>query len=126
MKKFKHIKEYNEFTINDLLDKGIDNLSPKELDILKNQGEISNNKNFYEEHFNFDVDKVEDFGDEIKVTGSLEYHNETYFGWFTLSKGEQQGKNAWDFFQGDMVFDPDPDDLYELDSMIQEIEFEYL
>jgi len=74
----------------------------------------------------FDLEKTEDFGDEIRATGILTYHNEEYYGWFTLPKGDDQGKNTWDFFQGSMEFDPDPDDLYELDSMIQEIEFEYL
>jgi len=128
----RYLKEYKSFTspeeqrINDILDRGLDNASQDELDILKNQGEVKRQNKFTGDSMEFDLEKTEDFGDEIRATGILTYHNEEYYGWFTLPKGDDQGKNTWDFFQGSMEFDPDPDDLYELDSMIQEIEFEYL
>lgn len=128
----KHLKEYKTFTtpeeerINDILDRGLDNVSQDDLGILKNQGKIKRKNKFTGDSMEFDLEKTEDFGDEIRATGTLTYHNEEYYGWFTLPKGDDQGKNTWDFFQGSMEFDPDPDDLYDLDSMIQEVEFECL
>jgi len=128
----KYVKEYKTFVspeekrINDILDKGLSNASPNDLEILKNQGELSRNKKFYEGEFYFDLEKVDDFGDELKTTGILTYNGEKYYGWFTLPKEEQRGENTWDFFQGAIEFDPNSDDLYDLDSMIQEIESEYL
>ena len=129
----RYIKEYNTYTspgeerINDILDRGIDIATQDELDILRNQGEVSRKKKFFDDKFQFELEKTDDFGDEVKVTGTLTYHNDQYYGWFILPKDEEQrGKNTWDFFQGSMAFDPNPDDLYDLDSMIQEIEFEYL
>jgi len=131
----KYLKEYKTFTspeeqrINDILDKGLDNISQDELDILRNNGEVKQQDKFIgiPNKMEFQLEKTEDFGDEFKATGTLIYNGEEYYGWFTLPKDEEQkGKNTWDFFQGVMEFDPDPNDLYDLDSMIQEIEFEYL
>ncbi len=128
----RHLKEYKSFTtpeeerINIILDRGLDNMSQDDLEILKNQGKSKQKDKFVGDNMEFNLDKTDDYGDEVKVTGTLIYNSEEYYGWFTLPKGDEQGKNTWDFFQGSMEFDPNPDDLYDLDSMIQEIEFEYL
>lgn len=128
----KYIKEYKTFitpeeeTINRILDKGIENATDDELEILKNNGKMNKKTLFSDNKFNFELESVEDFGDEIKVKGNLTYHDEEYYGWFTIPKNDKQGANSWDFFQDRMKFDPDPDDLYDLDSFIQEIEYEYV
>lgn len=128
----KYLKEFINFTttegdrINDILDKGLDNASDEDMEILRNKGKIKKKKSFFDAKFHFKLEGIEDFGDEIKVKGILTYHNEDYYGWFTLPKGERQGRNTWDFFQGSIKFSPDPNDLYDLDSFMQEIEFEYI
>lgn len=137
----KHILEYKSFTtpeedrINQILDRGLDKASDFDMEILKNQGKFPYTQRYVgiPDKLEFEFDESEDYGDELRVKGTLYYNGEEYYGWFTLPKSEEdRGKNYWDFFKGKpdhfdyKEFDPEPDDLYELDSMIQQIEFEHL
>jgi hypothetical protein len=142
MKHLKYFETYNVPTpeqdrvnnvLDKMLDKGKDSLTPEEEDILKNNGELPKNKKYIgiPNQLEFEVDKVENQGDELKVFGSLYYKNQEFYGWFTIPTIEdRRGQNFWDFVKSDskrnIEFDPDPDDLYELDSMIQEIEFDFV
>ena len=128
----KYLKEYKNYTtteedaINDLLDKGIDNLSDEEMEILKNEGKPSDAKYVgIPGKLEFEHTDTEDYGDELRIIGNLYYDNSEYQGYFILPTTEENmGHNSWRFFKDfNIEFEPDEDDLYELDSMIQEIEY---
>lgn len=125
-----------EERVNDILDKmldqGKDSLNPDDFDILKNGGGFLQNKKYIgiPSRLEFELDRVENQGDSLKVFGTLFYKRQKFQGWFTIPTTEQhRGQNYWDFLKtskrnNDIEFDPDPEDVYELDSMIQEIEFD--
>lgn len=135
----KYLLEYKTFTtpnekrINDILDKinksGIKSISDYEKEILKHNGKIPL-KNKYigiSNKLEFDYDEIEDYGDELRIKGTLTYKGEKYYGWFNIPTIEDRiGQNTWDFFKNNVEVDIEPDDIYELDSMIQELEFNFV
>jgi hypothetical protein len=123
--KFK-LFEYNEDVMNNLLDKinkyGKDSLSPYELELFKNEGEPQ--KHFESGDIIFDLDKFEDVGeDTIKLYGTISYHGDKHNGYFELSK--EGGDDPMSLLHHFGEFEPNDDDWYLLDDLIQELEFVY-
>ena len=122
--KFK-LFEYHEETMNRLLDKinksGEDSLDLYEIELLKNNGD--NQTRFESGNIIFNVDNTIDYGDTIKINGIILYQGKKYNGGFELSK---IGGNDPMSLLGDFEdFEPDDDDWYNLDDLIQELESVY-
>lgn len=192
MKHLKYFEAYispEEERLNDvldkMLDKGKDYLTSDDFEILRNRGELPQTKKYVgiPNRLEFELEKVENEGDALKVFGTLLYKKQKFYGWFTIPIiDERRGQNYWDFLKitqdiqekidklniekdkfiqkakpytdnnedapqniidkvtqiedniqkltrklhSNVEFDPDPDDLYELDSMIQEIEYDFV
>lgn len=123
--KFK-IFEYNEDNINYLLDKinkqGKNSLTPYELDQLNNNGETPYPEVFESGNIKFKLDSEEDHGDVIVVKGILIYNDNEYYGSFVYPI-DQNELNGWQFFDdSDDEFEPESDDFYQMDSLMQQIE----
>lgn len=126
--KFK-IFETNEEEINNLLDKmskmGKDSLSEYELAVLKNKGDVPFQDHFEHGNFEFIYDETEDYGDEVVVKGTLKYNGEEYGGSFNYNK--ETAQNFWQFYDEDGIeFEPEPDDFYTLDSLMQDVEASFV
>jgi hypothetical protein len=125
----------DEETINRLLDKGLENLTPEEFELLKDPtkkqspqtNNIETDKLIYGD-LEFEFSKKDEGENEITVFGTLYYKGEKYDGHFILPKGDNQGQNEWEFnkYSDFSEFEPEPDDFYDIDSMSQEIEMNYL
>jgi len=125
--KFK-IFEYNELNVNDILDKmstfGKNSLSEYELAVLRNKGDVPFQDHFENGYFEFIYDETEDYGDETIIKGTLKYKGEEYDGSFTY---QENGQSYWMFYDTDSIeFTPDEDDFYELDSLMQEVEANFI
>ena len=126
--KFK-LFETNEEEINNLLDKmskmGKNSLSEYELAVLKNKGDVPFQDHFEHGNFEFIYDETEDYGDEVVVKGTLKYNGEEYGGSFNYNKETEQ--NFWQFYDQDGIeFEPESDDFYTLDSLMQDVEASFV
>lgn len=67
------------------------------------------------------MDTIED---EIIVKGILTYKGEDFFGNFSYYP---DGQSYWSFSNNESgEFEPESDDFYEMDSLMQEVEAEYV
>jgi hypothetical protein len=118
IKMFK-IFEYNKIEVDRILDKinkdGLDSLSDIEKQTLQNNGEIPTQKHFESGDIIFDLNFLESFDDSEVIHGTLTYNNKKYDGYFQIYKS---GQYLYDFEN----FEPDDDDWYGLDDLIEEIE----
>ena len=122
--KFK-LFEDNEDNINYLLDKinkdGKDSLTQYELDQLKNKGDIPYPEIFTSGDIKFELDSQEDHVDVIVVKGTLIYNDNKYDGSFVYTRNDVL--NYWEFYDtNNKEFEPEPDDFYQMDSLMQQIE----
>jgi len=118
--------EFKEIILNKILDKinksGFSSLTPEERELLKNDGE--NKKHFESGDIIFDIDNTVYFSDIIWINGTIKYHGNKFNGKFELSKeGGNDPISLLSYFDG---FEPDDDDWYNLDDLIEELEYVYL
>ena len=75
-------------------------------------------------NFEFEYESDRKEGDKIVVKGTLKYHGENYDGDFTYYP---DGQSYWNFFTKDgLELEPESDDFYELDSLMQEVEANFV
>jgi hypothetical protein len=119
--------EYHEENMNRLLDKinksGKNSLTQYELDLLRDEGEVTYQKHFESGHIIFDVDSTKYLGDTIQVIGTVSYFGKKYHGYFELSK--EGGNDPMSLLHHFDNFEPRDDDWYNLDDLIQELESVY-
>jgi hypothetical protein len=119
------IFEYHEENLNKILDKinktGKDTLNQEELDLLENEGDIQTH--FESGDIIFDVKNTNDYGDTIKINGVILYHGKKYDGYFELSK---EGNDPMSLLHHFGEFEPNDDDWYNLDDLIQDLENIYI
>ena len=135
------IFEDNEETINRILDKmnksGKDSLTSHELELLQNKGDSAYQEHFEKGDFEFEYIETEEYEDKIVVKGTLTYNGKEYGGSFTFPKTvvhEQspddkffsQSNGFWTFYDDkNLEFEPEEDDFYDLDDLMQEVGMVY-
>lgn len=134
--------EYHEENINKILDKinkhGKDSLTDFEKEILQNQGDIKIQKYYEKGHFEFDYDSTKNEDKKIIVNGTLKYKGKEYHGCFTYPQEIEHESSIddkfysasygfWKFFdERNLEFEPDDDDFYDLDDLMQEVEANFV
>lgn len=113
------IFEYNEIEVNSILDKinkdGINSLTHIEKETLRNNGEIPRQTHFENGEMIFDIELSESLNDSEVIHGVLTYNNTKYKGYFQIYKN---GQYSCEFDN----FEPEDDDWYNLDDLIEELE----
>lgn len=94
-----NIKSFNEFKINESIFPSSNN----------------SGREFTSGNIQFNLDNEENHDDVTIIYGTLTYNDEEYFGDFSYYTN---GQSIWNFDNLEL----DSDDLYEMDSLMQQIE----